>query len=312
MEEDSVFRAEADSFLAKMPVGLQDRQTDAIRKAMAGDGRELVAVRASRNASLAKIEDVDVMDVAPNLRLYAPKERGCRSLPILVYLHGGGWTFGSINSCARFCQTLAATGNVMVLAVDYRLAPEHPFPQGLEDCMRAVEAARKNAMEWGSLPELVSVGGDSSGGNLAVSVALGFLREGSLPVRSLLLFYPVVSAWNDDTLSWRTFQKGFALDGSLMEAFNEAYAGGQERNPLVSPSLCADSLLARLPATLLVAAERDILCSQGEDFVKRLQGLGVDAQRRVLPGTVHLFITVHGQEAAFRKAVSLADGFLSN
>ena len=205
---------------------------------------------------------------------------------------------------------MAATGNVIVLAVDYRLAPEHPFPDGLEDCIRAVKLARKKALEWGSSPELVSIGGDSAGGNLALSATLSFLQEGTSPIRSLLLFYPVVSAWNDASPSWNTYQKGAALDGPLMEAFNQAYTQGQATHPMASPSFCPDSLLSRLPRLLLVAAERDILCDQGKAFTDHVKRLGVTAHREVLPGTVHLFITVPGQDTAFRHAVSLAEDFL--
>lgn len=308
--KQDTFRMEADRFLAAMPSGLQDRQTGAILKAIKGDTAELAAVRASRNTTPPRTELVNALQITPSLRLYTPVKKNQSPLPLLIYLHGGGWTFGSINSCARFCQTLAATGNVIVLAVDYRLAPEHPFPDGLEDCIRAVKLARKKALEWGSSPELVSIGGDSAGGNLALSATLSFLQEGTSPIRSLLLFYPVVSAWNDASPSWNTYQKGAALDGPLMEAFNQAYTQGQATHPMASPSLCPDSLLSRLPRMLLVAAERDILCDQGKAFTDHVKRLGVTAHREVLPGTVHLFITVPGQDTAFRHAVSLAEDFL--
>lgn len=308
--KQDTFRMEADRFLAAMPSGLQDQQTEAILKAIKGDTAELAAVRASRNTDPLRTELVNTLQITPSLRLYTPVKKNQSPLPLLIYLHGGGWTFGSINSCARFCQTLAATGNVIVLAVDYRLAPEHPFPDGLEDCIRAVKLARKKALEWGSSPELISVGGDSSGGNLALSVCLHNLQNGMPPLRSLLLFYPVVSAWNDASPSWKTYQKGAALDGSLMEAFNQAYTRGQAKHPFISPSLCPDSLLSRLPRLLLVAAERDILCDQGKEFTDHVKRLGVTAHREVLPGTVHLFITVPGQDTAFRHAVSLAEDFL--
>ena len=311
IEKDrDAFRREADRFLSAMPDGLQEQQTQAILQAIQGDTVPLTRIRASRNIPTPLPTDVKAIYITPALRLYTPVKKNQSPLPLLIYLHGGGWTFGSINSCARFCQTLAATGNVIVLAVDYRLAPEHPFPDGLEDCIRAVKLARKKALEWGSSPELVSIGGDSAGGNLALSATLSFLQESTSPIRSLLLFYPVVSAWNDASPSWNTYQKGAALDGPLMEAFNQAYTCGQAKHPFISPSLCPDSLLSRLPRLLLVAAERDILCDQGKAFTDHVKRLGVTAHREVLPGTVHLFITVPGQDTAFRHAVSLAEDFL--
>ena len=312
------FTAEADRFLSRMPRDLQQRQERAIRRAMEGDATELQQVRAGRNADVARHPAVEVEEVSPVLRLYTPRQRGEEPLPLLVYLHGGGWTIGSIRSCARFCTELAATGRAMVLAVEYRLAPEYPFPAGLDDCVEAVRTARLRASEWGSAAAMVSVGGDSSGGNLALATALRLLEAGEEVPRSLVLFYPVVSAWNDGSPSWQRYAHGAALDGSLMEAFNEAYCRGTggltdvdpHRDMLVSPSVAPDSVLRKLPPTLLVAAERDILCSQGEAFAHRSSKLGVNVRRKELAGSVHLFITVPGQDAAFRRAVEEAAAFL--
>lgn len=307
-----IFFEEADSFLAGMPAGLQTVQTAAVRKAIAGDTEALDKVRSSRNVGCSLPEGVIARDISPALRLYSPVVPCGKRLPLLVYFHGGGWTFGSINSCSGFCSELAATGDVIVLAVNYRLAPEHPFPEGLEDCVDAIRVARSMAVEWGSSPDMVSAGGDSSGGNLALASALYLICRGESPLRSLLLFYPVINAWNDDSESWRRYAAGAALDGTLMEAFNEAYARGREHHPLVSVSMFPDSVLSRLPSTLLVAAGRDILCSQGKDFIDRLSRLGVPAERREIAGAVHLFITVPGQACAFRQSVSWACNFLSN
>ena len=229
----------------------------------------------------------------------------------VLFFHGGGWVLGGIGSCARFCAELAAAGHVLVLAADYRLAPEHPFPQGLDDCMRAVETALRRASEWGGSPERVSVGGDSSGGNLALAVALRRRAEGLPPLRSLVLFYPVVTARADGSASWKRYGQGAALDGTLMETFSLAYASGREEFPLVSPAAASDAELAGLPPLLLVAAGRDILRDQGEAFAERLLRLGVAVRREELAGAVHLFVTVPGQERAFRRAVALAREFLA-
>lgn len=306
----AIFLREANTFLRAIPEGLQQRQEAAIRQAINGDTKALDSVRKARDQVYPLPHGVRATDVSPRLRLYFPSATTERPLPLLVYLHGGGWTFGSINSCARFCSELVATGKLIVLAVNYRLAPEYPYPHGLNDCLEAVETAMEKASEWGSAPELVSVGGDSSGGNLAIASVVQRINSGSTPLRSLLLFYPVVSAWADELPSWQRYGEGAALDASLMEAFNRAYAPGMEYDPSVSVSLAAEEILAGFPPVLLVAAERDILCSQGEAFIRRLQRLGVKAYRRELPGTVHLFITVPGQEHAFSHAVALAEHFL--
>ena len=313
------YEAEADAFLKQMPAGLQDKQCAAIRQAMAGDNTALMAVRNGRNAKTVLSEKVEIREISPQLRLYVPREKQNKPLPLLVYLHGGGWTFGSINSCARYCSELTATGSVIVLAVDYRLAPEHPYPAGLDDCVAAIEYAREHAAEWGSAPQLISVGGDSSGGNLALTATLRLFREGQPLPRSLVLYYPVVSAWNDSSASWKQYATGQALDGDIMEAFNQAYCEGVNKsihedakaNALISPSVSSDEELSHLPKILLIAAERDILHDQGQLFAERLQSLGVNIHRKVFSGSVHLFITVPGQEKAFRKAISEAETFLN-
>ena len=313
---EEVFRREADAFLASLPAGWQERWRRAVRQAAAGDGRALAEVRRSRNGMPPLPEGVRAVRIAPRMMLYVPAAPSASvtsvvpvssaahaasasgPLPLLVYFHGGGWVLGGIGSCARFCAELAAAGHVLVLAADYRLAPEHPFPQGLDDCMRAVETALRRASEWGGSPERVSVGGDSSGGNLALAVALRRRAEGLPPLRSLVLFYPVVTARADGSASWKRYGQGAALDGTLMETFSLAYASGREEFPLVSPAAASDAELAGLPPLLLVAAGRDILRDQGEAFAERLLRLGVAVRREELTGAVHLFVTVPGQERA--------------
>ena len=212
------------------------------------------------------------------MRLYRPKEpSGGGPLPLLVYFHGGGWTIGSINSCARFCDALAATGDVAVLAVDYPLAPEHPFPAALNACVEALRHAFRNAGTWGCSPSLISVGGDSSGGNLALAVAFmlqenttpdGNGEESLPPLKSVLLFYPVTKAYNDGSASWQKYGTGYGLNADLMETFNKAYLthspfkpentpgkGPIEKYYLVSPAHATEQgRLKNFPPVLLIAA----------------------------------------------------------
>lgn len=328
---------EADDFLYEMPEGLQDRQRQAIDHALRGDGGELAGIRSSRNKPFIGSESVTATDIvipvaiasgsvstsSVRARLYRPKDVS-GPLPLLIYLHGGGWTIGSINSCAKFCDAIAATGKVAVLAPEYSLAPEHPLPEALIETMGVFRYAVKNADSFGTTPELVSLGGDSSGGNLALSVAAAITdgkvnQEGDMAPRSLLLFYPVTRAYTDGSESWRRYGKGYGLDSRLMESFNEAYLSGQleesvfsteEMMLLTSPGDLNAERLASLPPTLLIAAEHDILADQGEDLIEKMKRAGAKAERKVYPGTVHLFITVDGQPTAFRTAVTDAAAFL--
>lgn len=297
-------RIEADSFLANMPNKLQERQTEAIRKAISGDGNMLLNVRNARNLAAELPLGVSRTDISKNLTLYRSNRYDNDTIPLLIYFHGGGWVIGSINSCSRYCGAMAEKG-VAVLAVDYRLAPEYPFPAGLNDCIDAIAFARSNMAKWkcGS----ISIGGDSSGGNLAIAVALSFPEN---TFNSLITFYPVTKAYADYSESWKQFGKGFGLDSELMNAFNDAYTS-DSRHPLVSPAEAADSVLTRLPPTLLVAAERDILRCQGADFAERLALLGVELKYVLIPGAVHLFITVAGQPTAFCRSVKESSEFIS-
>ena len=154
------FRSEADSFLRGMPKGLQERQTRAIEDAIEGDVSSLEAVRNARNAKPVLPGDVRCDSIGEHAVLFRSEAYRNDTVPLLVYFHGGGWTIGSINSCSRYCGAMAA-GGVAVLAVDYRLAPEYPYPNGLDDCRRAVEMASDSLDTWRC--RSVSVGGDSSG-----------------------------------------------------------------------------------------------------------------------------------------------------
>lgn len=304
--ESPVMRSQADAFLKNMPVGLQDRQTAAILKAIDGDNSELEAVRNSRNTAPKISENVSVKMLSPIMRLYEPKDSVDDKLPILIYFHGGGWTFGSLNSCGSFCNAVASSGRVKVLAVDYRLAPENPFPAGLEDCISSLQYVVDNANKLGIDYTKITLGGDSSGGNLAIAVAIS---EGSL-VESIVVFYPVTKAFNDGSASWKEYGVGYGLDSSIMDAFNKAYAGEEDsRDLLVSVGLNDERTLKTLPRTLLIAAGRDILCDQGAVFARKSSKR---VKRIEFKDAVHLFITVPGQDEAFEKAVQYALDFIDN
>lgn len=329
-QEKTAMLNEADDFIDDMPEGLQDRQCDAVLHALSGQGADLQKIRLSRNVPAPVSDAVECSDITPDgtargisMRLYRPKDAAA-PLPLLVYLHGGGWTIGSIASCSRFCDAVAATGKAEVLAVDYSLAPESPFPDGLSDCVEAVRFAASHAGQLGTADNLIFIGGDSSGANLALATALRLGMEADSPaIKGIVAFYPVLKGGPDGSESWRKFSKGYGLDARLMNAFFEAYINGTDgcnssngadsvaQDPLMSPADAPDSMLEKLPPLLIVNAGRDILNDQGKDFHARLAKLGNDARRVEFPGAVHLFITVDGQPTAFGKAVALTADFLS-
>lgn len=307
-DNDSIMQSEAAAFISSLPAGMQKRQETAVRKAVGGDSSSLDSVRSSRNSAFNPPEDVSCIDIDGRYRLYRPAGETAEPLPLLIYLHGGGWCFGSVNSCAAFCSELTREAGIAVLAVEYPLAPEYPFPHALQFCSEALRWAHQNAVKFGFDRKRISMGGDSAGGNLALCAAL---ENDSYPLKSLVLFYPVVKAWNDNSLSWRRYGEGYGLDSGIMEAFNEAYVGtGDPRSALVSPFCAGEKHLSQLPPVLIVNADHDILRDQGAEMHAALVKAGVNATRTVFPGTTHLFITVPGQTAAFREAVKMSAEFI--
>lgn len=303
---DPEMKVQADLFLQNMAADLQHRQAVAIRQAIDGNNIPLNAVRNARNTPPQLSDNVQARMLTPSLRLYEPKAEKKKTTPVLLYFHGGGWTFGSLNSCGRFCNAMAASGQMKVIALDYRLAPEHPFPAGLDDCAEAVRYVREHAEALGIDPKQICLGGDSSGGNLAIACAMHPSCEGV--IHSLLLFYPVTKAYNDQSHSWNAYGKGYGLDAEIMEEFNRAYVGDDDvRNTRISVGLCTNEELQRLPRTLLIAAGRDILRDQGCEFAERL---GRKATRVEYADAVHLFITVPGQDKAFDEAVKASVEFI--
>lgn len=293
-----MMQEEEQAFLENMKPGLQHTQMLAVRKAMQGDDSDLQQIRESRNQIPSLPEEVSTSYPAPTICLFSPKKATNRKRPILLYLHGGGWCFGSINSCARFCAAVALEADCIVAALNYRLSPAHPFPAPLEDCQKAVAYLKEHAFKWGGDSTHVSVGGDSAGGNLALATAL------SVPgISKVIPIYPVTKLFTEQTPSWIKYANGYGNDAKLLEAFNEAYANNQERNPLASVGLCSDEALKALPPALFISAGHDILLDKTATLVERMQHLDMPVSYRIYPTATHLFITVPGQPTAFKEAV---------
>ena len=300
----SPYAQEADAFLASRNPKAQPAQIAAIRRATVRETDNLKVVRTARNAWSPLPDNVTAEMVSPTMRLYRPKGDG-HALPLLVYLHGGGWVIGSLASCSAFCGAVASNG-VAVLALDYALAPERPFPAALDDVCAAYRQAVADPTRFGADPAKVSIGGDSSGGNLALAAAIVLQKENMKP-RSLVLYYPVTEARADGSDSWHEFATGCGMDAEFMDACLAAYLNGHDpSDPLVSPAFASDGQLRALPPVNILGADRDVLHDQGVRFTRRLESLGHPVRAEVLSGSTHLFVTVPGQPSAFARAVSFA------
>ncbi|MER6574722.1 alpha/beta hydrolase [Nonomuraea sp. NPDC001023] len=232
-----------------------------------------------------------------DLHIFTPIAAGPH--PAHIYLHGGGWIGGSINNSAIdiFCAERAAGAGCVVIAVNYRKAPENPFPTGLNDCYAALLWTVEHADELGIRPDLITIGGGSAGANLAAAVALKARNENGPALALQLLEVPAL----DLTFSLPSHQRlatGYGLTLATATMCARYYLGGQDpTNPYVSPLLAAD--LSGLPAAYIMSAEYDPVRDDGERYAERLNEAGVPATFSLQKGHIHM-------SSAFTKAMASA------
>ena len=230
------------------------------------------------------------IEIAPGLggRLYLPLGND-GPLPVLVYVHGGGWTVGSVAIFDPFCRLLSEAARVSIVSVEYRLAPEHPYPAALEDTLAAVRWAAQHAAEWNGEAGRLALGGDSAGGNLAAVAANRICsRKEADRLRALMLLYPVTDHPSAGHPSYSENATGYGLDAALMRWFWEQYAPG------VSPSdpNAAPLRLERVPAlppTLIATAEYDVLRDEGIAYAEKLKAEGIAVTHLHSPDMGHNF-----------------------
>jgi acetyl esterase len=241
-------------------------------------------------------------------RLYTPEGLADGS-PLLIFFHGGGFVLGSIKSHDNTCRFLAKHGKVRVLSVDYRLAPEHPFPAGVEDALAAFDYAHAHAHELGANPEAIAVGGDSAGGNLAAVISHLRAKAGGPMPMFQLLFYPTT----DSTVRTRSqdlFANGFFLTQDDMDWFMAQYATTEEEkhDPRYSPMMAED--LAGLPPAYIATAGFDPLRDEGEAYAEKLRAAGVPVVLSRQPDLIHGYASFLGVGTRFREALFEAVGAL--
>ncbi len=260
------------------------------------------AVGSGKPVSVGAVRDLSVDGAAGPLRarLYTPVGAGPH--PLLVYYHGGGFVIGDLDTHDAPCRLLCQEGRVQVLAVDYRLAPEHPFPAAPDDCLAALQWARKNAASIGADPKRIGVGGDSAGGNLAAVVALQCKLTGKEAPAFQLLIYPTTDStreWN----SYATFGEGFILCDEERKWFMHHYLQNPQSDlyDLKATPMLADDLSGLAPA-LVVTADFDMLRDEGEAYYEALLQAGTPAKRLRASGVGHGFIHTIGVNKASRDA----------
>jgi len=240
-------------------------------------------------AALARVEDLDLPardgERLP-VRLYAPTHDA--ALPALLFLHGGGFTIGSIATHDVLCRELARLSGCMVLSLGYRLAPEHRFPTAVHDTWDALQWLAAHAAQLGADPARLAVGGDSAGGTLAAVAALQ-ARDAALPLALQLLIYPGTTA-HQDTASHTTYGEGLVLDRAAIAWFFDQYIGpGAAREDWRFAPLLAPDLDGVAPAWVGLA-ECDPLVDEGIAYADRLRMAGVPVDLEIYRGVTHEFI----------------------
>jgi len=233
-----------------------------------------------------------VIDGGVAVRIYTPE--GVAPRPALIYFHGGGWVVCDLDTHDVVCRAIARRSGAVVIAVDYRLAPEHKFPAAVDDCYLATRWVAGHTHELGIDPARIAVGGDSAGGNLAAVMALRSRDEPGLPIALQVMVYPVTDLSSFDTPSYKEFAEGYFLTTSEMVWFRDHYLARPEDacNIQASPLLARD--LRGLPPALVITAEFDPLRDEGEAYARRLKEAGVRVQCTRYGGMVHPFFSLVG------------------
>jgi len=261
---------------------------------------------------MARIEAVEIPGQGGTIpaRFYVPGRLPVGApAPSLVYFHGGGWVIGDLETHDGVCRFLAAAAGTTVLSVDYRLAPEHPFPAAVEDSWAAFNWAIDNASELGIDPARIGVCGDSAGGNLAAVVSLLARAGGGRMPAMQLLFYPVTDSVGDMP-SRQLFAEGFLLTKGDMDNFEQHYLppGSDSSDPRVSILQAPD--LSGLPPAYVATAGFDPLRDEGEAYALRMREAGVQVALRRHPGLIHSFANETAISRTSRGAMLEAAGAL--
>ena len=242
-----------------------------------------------------------VFDGAVAVRAYRPVLK--QTLPALVFFHGGGWTIGDLDTHDVVCRQLAAGARCAVFSVDYRLAPEHPFPAAVDDCYLATRFVHRNAGMLGVDPNRIAVGGDSAGGNLAAVVALMARDRSEIPLACQLLIYPAT----DQRCEFPSHERngeGYLLTKDGIRFFRSGYLPNVKdrtdwrASPLLAPSH------ANLPPALVITAGYDPLVDEGRAYAERLRAAGVEVDYREYADMVHGFVLFGGVVDAANTAIA--------
>jgi acetyl esterase len=261
-----------------------------------GPAREMMRMMAQMTerprGDLAEVKDIAIPGTHGHsipARLYRDSV-ATDAAPVLLFFHGGGWVIGDLDSHDVVCRTLAVQGEMIVISVDYRLAPEHKFPAAIDDALAATQWIADNAIQLNIDASRISVGGDSAGGNLAAIVAIE-ARERGLTLRGQLLIYPATDVRMNHP-SHSEPETDCLLSHTVMRWFRDHYLNdaGDIDNWRASPARAED--LSGLPPAFVLTAGADPLRDEGNEYARRLSEAGVEVAYQTYPGQFHGFVTM--------------------
>jgi acetyl esterase len=270
------------------------------------DGRDTVMLP---KTEIAHVRDIRLRcQGGLNARLYRDTPANDAPQPALLFFHGGGWVIGDLDTHDAICRRLASASGRMVIAVDYRLAPEHLFPTAVDDAIAAYREVRERATELAIDLADLAVGGDSAGGALAAVLSIDAAAKGVPTPSAVVLFYPVTDL-RGQTPSYARVG-GVPITRATMAWFRAHYLARAEdasdwrTSPYLAPSL------AGFPPTFITTAGHDPLCDEGVAFAGRLRDAGVEVEHRHLPGQLHGYLTLGRFLSEADRSITAAGTFL--
>lgn len=236
------------------------------------------------------------------VRIYTPE--GGSKLPIIIYSHGGSWIGGTLDSTENVCRKLSQNTKAIVISVDYRLAPENPFPAGLNDVYTVLEWTAKNAASINGDANHIAVVGDSAGGNISAAVSQMARDKKGPKISCQVLIYPSTNIYSLNSESWAYFTDDYIIPKVNMEKFISLYVPKKEdrKNPYVSPLLAKD--FKGLPSTLIITSENDPLRDEGEAYGEKLKQAGINVVITRYKGVPHGFVTMDRLSSQGDKALN--------